>query len=167
MDKNLISAKGAKALDTEGMIRRLQARVEELEKDRGNAKRLVSKIWNQHPEARDTIEKATGAWLVFGQDVETDGVSAAVEIEGWKWMTHSDYRSGRPIPVLLFVEDGVTYYRPFDDDATDFEWDVRSPEWKEITAPQAQAVERGEVLVTVSGFTGSGKSAQAAQGENE
>ena len=59
------------ALDAEDMIRRLHARVEELEKDRGNAKRLVSKIWNQHPEARDTIEKATGAWLVFGQDVET------------------------------------------------------------------------------------------------
>ena len=57
-------------------LRRLHARVQELEKDRGNAKRLVSKIWNQHPEARDTIEKATGAWLVFGQDVETSGVSA-------------------------------------------------------------------------------------------
>lgn len=64
------------ALDAEDMIRRLHARVQELEKDRGNAKRLVSKIWNQHPEARDTIEKATGAWLVFGQDVETSGVSA-------------------------------------------------------------------------------------------
>ena len=64
------------ALDAEDMIRRLHARVEELEKDRGNAKRLVSKIWNQLPEARDTIEKATGAWLVFGQDVETGGASA-------------------------------------------------------------------------------------------
>ena len=30
-------------------------------------------------------------------------------------------------------------------------------------APQAQAVERGEVLVTVSGFTGSGKSAIAGE----
>ena len=64
------------ALDAEDMIRRLHYRVEGLEKDRGNAKCLVSKIWNQHPEARDTIEKATGAWLVFGHDVETDGVSA-------------------------------------------------------------------------------------------
>ena len=63
-------------LDAEDMILSLHARVEELEKDRENAKRLVSKIWNQHPEARDTIEKATGAWMVFGQDVETGGVSA-------------------------------------------------------------------------------------------
>ena len=31
------------------------------------------------------------------------------------------------------------------------------------SAPQAQAVERGEVLVTVSGFTGSGKSAIAGE----
>lgn len=64
------------ALDAEDMIRRLHTRVEEIEKDRGNAKRLVSKIWNQHPEARGTIEEGTGAWLVFGQDVETSGVSA-------------------------------------------------------------------------------------------
>ena len=63
-------------------IHHLHARVEELEKDRENAKRLVSKIWNQHPEARDTIEKATGAWLVFGQDVETDGVSAQRVTQG-------------------------------------------------------------------------------------
>ena len=70
------------ALDAEDMIRRLHARVQELEKDRGNAKRLVSKIWNHHPEARDTIEKVTGAWLVFGQDVESDGVSAQRVTQG-------------------------------------------------------------------------------------
>ena len=64
------------ALDAEDMIRRLHTRVEELEKDRGNAKRLASKIWDKHPEARGTIEEGTGAWLVFGQDVETSGVSA-------------------------------------------------------------------------------------------
>ena len=34
------------ALDAEDMIRRLHARVEELEKDQGNAKRLASKIWH-------------------------------------------------------------------------------------------------------------------------
>lgn len=79
LEKGFITlGKTARALRYEAAetIRRLHARVEELEKDRGNAKRLVSKIWNQHPEARDTIEKATGAWLVFGQDVETSGVSA-------------------------------------------------------------------------------------------
>ena len=54
-------------------LRRLHARVEELEKDLGNSKRLVSKIWDKHPEARETIEEGTGAWLVFGQDVETGG----------------------------------------------------------------------------------------------
>lgn len=64
------------AHDAEDMIRRLHARVQELEKDRGNAKRLVSKIWDKHPEARGAIEEGTGAWLVFGQDVETSGVSA-------------------------------------------------------------------------------------------
>ena len=57
-------------------LRRLHTRVEELEKDLGNAKRLASKIWDKHPEARGTIEEGTGAWLVFGQVVETSGVSA-------------------------------------------------------------------------------------------
>lgn len=52
--------------EVEATLRRLHARVEDLEKDLGNAKRLASKIWAKHPEARDTIEKATGAWLVFG-----------------------------------------------------------------------------------------------------
>lgn len=49
----------------------LHARVQELERDLNGAKRLVSKIWNQHTEARRTIEEGTGAWMVFGQDVET------------------------------------------------------------------------------------------------
>ena len=71
-----------KTTGTTALMLALHARVEELEKDRGNAKRLVSKIWNQHPEARDTIEKATGAWLVFGQDIETDGVSAQLVTQG-------------------------------------------------------------------------------------
>ena len=52
-------------------LRRQHARIQELEKDLGNAKRLTSKIWDKHPEARETIEEGTGAWLVFGQDVET------------------------------------------------------------------------------------------------
>ena len=65
-----------RALDAEDMIRRLHARVEELEKDQGNAKRLASKIWGTHPEARGAIEEGTGAWPVFGQEVETGGVSA-------------------------------------------------------------------------------------------
>ena len=52
-------------------LRRLHARVQELEKDLNGAKRLVSKIWNQHPEAREAIEEGTGVWMVFGQDVET------------------------------------------------------------------------------------------------
>ena len=52
-------------------LRRLHARVEELKKDLGNAKRLASKIWDKHPEAHGTIEEGTGAWMVFGQDVET------------------------------------------------------------------------------------------------
>ena len=51
----------------------LHARNQELKKDLGNAKRLVSKIWDKHPEARGTIEEGTGAWLVFGQDVKTGG----------------------------------------------------------------------------------------------
>ena len=72
------------ALDAEDMIRRLHARVEELEKDLGNAKRLASKIWDKHPEARETIEEGTGAWLVFGQDVETGGVSAQRVTQGRK-----------------------------------------------------------------------------------
>ena len=85
LEKGFITlGKTARALRYEAAetIRRLHARVEELEKDRENAKRLVSKIWNQHPEARDTIEKATGAWLVFGQDVETSGVSAQRVTQG-------------------------------------------------------------------------------------
>ena len=69
------------ALDAEDMIRRLHARVEELEKDLGNAKRLASKIWDKHPEARETIEEGTGAWMVFGQDVETS-VSAQRVTQG-------------------------------------------------------------------------------------
>ena len=52
-------------------LEELRARVQELEKDLNGAKRLVSKIWNQHPEAREDIEKGTGVWMVFGQDVET------------------------------------------------------------------------------------------------
>lgn len=48
----------------------LHARVQELEKDLNGAKRLVSKVWNQHPEAREDIEEGTGVWMVFGQDVE-------------------------------------------------------------------------------------------------
>ena len=81
------------ALDAEDMIRRIHARNQELEKDLGNAKRLVSKIWNQHPEARDTIEKATGAWLVFGQDVETDGVSA-------QRVTQAAYHIEQPLEMV-------------------------------------------------------------------
>ena len=53
-----------------GELETLHARTQELEKDLGNAKALVSKIWSQHPEARDTIERGTGAWFVFGMDVE-------------------------------------------------------------------------------------------------
>ena len=57
--------------EVEATLRRLHARVQELEKDLNGAKRLVSKIWNQHPEAREDIEEGTGVWMVFGQDVET------------------------------------------------------------------------------------------------
>ena len=53
-----------------GELETLHARTQELEKDLGNAKALVSKIWSQHPESRGTIERGTGAWLVFGTDVE-------------------------------------------------------------------------------------------------
>ena len=61
---------------------------------------------------------------------------AAVAVpEGWRWMTHPDRNNGQPIPVRIEVEDGVTYYRPFDERGTDFEWDKRGDEWVEITAP--------------------------------
>lgn len=53
-----------------------QCRADEIQAEREEA------VWNQHPEARDTIEKATGAWLVFGQDVETGGVSAQRVTQG-------------------------------------------------------------------------------------
>ncbi len=54
------------ALDAEDVILLLHSHVEELEKDLENAKRLVSKIWNKHPEARWTIEEGGGYWMVFG-----------------------------------------------------------------------------------------------------
>ena len=66
---------------------------------------------------------------------------------GWKWMTHPSRNNGNPIPVFTFVESGTAYYQPFDTDATDFEWDSRDSNWKELDctpfSPQAQQVEHG------------------------
>lgn len=60
------------------------------------------------------------------------------------------------VASIYVTEDGQ---REVDD------WRVPLPAGSNLlyTAPQAQAVERGEVLVTVSGFTGSGKSAIAGE----
>ena len=61
----------------------------------------------------------------------------------WKWMTHPSHNNGNPIPVFVFVEQGVTYYRPFDTEATEFEWELRDDEWAEFAAPKPQADGRG------------------------
>lgn len=66
----------------------------------------------------------------------------------WKWMTHPSHNNGNPIPVFVFVEGGVTYYRPFDTEATDFEWELRDDEWAEFAAPQPQADARDAERVT-------------------
>lgn len=69
------------------------------------------------------------------------GVSAPAGTvpEGWKWMTLPSRNDGKPLPVFLFVEHGVTYYQVFDTDSTAFEWELRSEEWQEVAPQQADA----------------------------
>lgn len=52
---------------------------------------------------------------------------------GWKWMAHPSRNGGQPIPVQIFEEDGVTYYRPFDTESTEFEWSEKDEDWCVIT----------------------------------
>jgi len=58
--------------------------------------------------------------------------------DGWKWMTNPTWNNGYPIPVQIFTtEDGEVFYRPFDFEATVFEWSERSDDWREVTPPAA------------------------------
>lgn len=71
----------------------------------------------------------------------------------WRWMRHPTWNYGEPIPVQVWREasTGVVYYRPFDCRAQDFEWDLRSSDWKEIVpAPQSPAVDGATLAGLVS-----------------
>jgi hypothetical protein len=64
----------------------------------------------------------------------------SMPIEGWKWMTHPSWNGGKPIPVQFGkYEDGTVWYRPFDTDLTEFEWELRDPAWKIVTPPASAA----------------------------
>ena len=73
----------------------------------------------------------------------------------WKWMTHPSRNNGNPIPVFVFVEQGVTYYRPFDTEATEFEWELRDDEWAEFAAPEPQADARDNLLAALENLLAS------------
>lgn len=64
--------------------------------------------------------------------------AAQASPDGWKWMTHPSRNDGLPIPVRVFAEDGVAYYQPFDEACSDFEWESRDNDWREIAASRAQ-----------------------------
>jgi hypothetical protein len=44
-------------------------------------------------------------------------------------MTHPTHNNGQPIPVQIFEDDGVKYYRPWDEDATEFALAEMDCEW--------------------------------------
>ena len=54
---------------------------------------------------------------------------------GWKWMMHPSRNKGDPIPVQIFEDDGVIYYRPFDLGATEFEWEEKDDDWRDVISP--------------------------------
>lgn len=101
---------------------------------RGDALReFAAAKYPEHHEALQIAERAT-AKEAYAALAAAPAQAVAVP-EGWRWMTHPDRNNGQPIPVRIEVEDGVTYYRPFDERGTDFEWDKRGDEWVEIAAP--------------------------------
>lgn len=55
--------------------------------------------------------------------------------DGWMWMMNPTRNNGEPIPVRVFVVDGVSMYQPFEDEAVDFEWAERSDDWQVCPAP--------------------------------
>lgn len=85
-------------------------------------------------QVRELLATATGRAAQV-----VDAAAASPVAPNWKWMTHPSHNNGNPIPVFVFVEQGVTYYRPFDTEATEFEWELRDDEWAEFAAPQPQA----------------------------
>ena len=117
----------------------------------------------QDAESNEWLEEAhepgeEGSFPVYTEQqvralLATGGKAQAVEVLGWVHKT----KRGK-------IGNHFYTYEPHCDTA------VRDDGGEKIAviaasgaAPQAQAVERGEVLVTVSGFTGSGKSAIAGE----
>ena len=47
----------------------------------------------------------------------------------WVWMAHPTRNNGQPLPVQIFECDGVTYYRPFDEEAAEFKVSDMDGQW--------------------------------------
>lgn len=93
----------------------------------------------------------------------------ALPEDGFIWMTHPSRFGGKPIPVRTFVEDGTRYYVPFEDSATDFEWDERDDEWKLVAAPVASRATRPDLraaMVKLSRALGHPGTVEAADGQS-
>lgn len=64
----------------------------------------------------------------------------------WVWMTHPTRNNGNPIPVQILEEDGVIYYKPFDEGATEFEMAEIDADWAAAVPPQTCFGEANRIL---------------------